>query len=231
MADSIGGVEFAILDVDEQRLVPIRGVEEVQALNQGLALDELTLNHAHEFWLAHLWNRLTGHDPEVELLIVSTAFDMSGDAPFVWPAKGADEDLAMIRVRQGATHHWTIGNGSPVFPPKELVRGLMVSMLVSESCKEVRSVAETIATINDALSKGKAAAAIAALATAAGGPGAALGVAALGEITGVVAGILKADKDVVIGAYAGILSATIPWTDDQLEQDDNGASIKLSVVH
>lgn len=196
---------------------------------RGLALRELTLNHADPWLGERLWNHVFSKKATADLFFVSTAIDGSGGPPFVWPLDPQSARFAIVRVTEGQSYEWTLGNGAPVYGPNVIKGGLAVSIIVSESRANVRRTGQALGKIvNDFGASGDLVTLLAGLAVP-GGFTAVAAMNALARATGLVADVLELEPDKTVGAYNALYSATGSWQ-SKLKQKGHGASIKLVEV-
>ena len=85
-----------------------------------------------------------------EVYYVSVAFDLSGDEPFVSPPKEVAAK-ALIRVTTGQKYEFTLGSGAPIYPPKVVVGGLLVYVVMMESDAGAAHVGEVIKKVHEDL--------------------------------------------------------------------------------
>jgi hypothetical protein len=183
---------------------------------RGLALKSFTLKESQEGWFSRLMER-----PD-EVVIVSTSFDLSGDDPFVYPAKMSEmPPEGSISVRRGETHEWTLGDGFPVALPRKIVGGLAVGIHVAESDEGSVRIAEALIAASDAVkSDGELAALLKKLVANPGKWAADAVFGALTEASKVLGEALKKFQEEFdpIGLAAGQFSANGSW-DGRLTQE------------
>jgi hypothetical protein len=222
-----GGVEFVIADAATDFSDEGEFIQAPQPRPRGLALKELTLHQTHEGLLVRWWDRVR-HRKDVDgIFYLSTAIDGSGNPPFVWPINQQTADLAYVALAAGETHTWTLGDGAPIFPARELKGSLAVSIIVSDSDDAIRHVGEVVKKVTDDLSvDGDLTTFLAGLVANPGAVTAQAALEAIGKTTAVVADVLQQNQDDFVGTYVGLFPALSSW-DDKLHQDENGASILL----
>lgn len=194
---------------------------EVSSAPRGLALKSFTLTKGHEGWFGRLLNR-----PD-ELVIAATSFDLSGGDPFVFPAKIEDVQQ-YYSAKRGETITWTLGDGFPVFVPRQIVGGVVVGIQVAESDAELVKIAEALVAASDAVkSDGK----IADILKAISMPGKFAAdqlLGALTEVSKVLGTVIKKYEEDLdpVGLAAAQFSATDSW-EGKLEQTLDGGHIVL----
>jgi hypothetical protein len=188
---------------------------------RGLALRSLTLKSSKEGWIQRLFN-----SPN-ELVVVSSSFDLSGQDPFIYPAKV--EDVNGFRsVRKGETAEWTFGEGFPVALPRTIIGGLVVGLQVTESDEQSVRVAEAlIAAAKEVKSDGGVKSLLQKLADPAKFA-VDQALKALTEVSNIIGNVLKSYQKKMdpVALASGQFSAVAPW-EGKLTQDLPDARLVL----
>jgi hypothetical protein len=192
------------------------------AAPRGLALKSFTLNRSFEHPLIRWF------DKRSEIVLCATAFDLSGKDPFIYPAK-LEDVTDYVRLEEGATYTWTLGDGFPVFPPREIMGGLVVGIQAAESDQNITKIAKALIAAGDAVKTDGGIKKL--LEDLASNPGKVAGqavVGALGELAKLVGNVLKASEAKLdpVGLAAGQFSATESW-EGKLTQEMEGCTIHL----
>jgi hypothetical protein len=170
-----------------------------------------------------LWSFL-GRRQQIYFLTV--AFDLSGDEPVILPPSTVSAD-AVYRVTPGDTIAFTLGDGAPLFPLREIHGGLVVYISVIEADKGVRHVGEVMTKVHEDLKKDGSLVDI--LQELIKNPTATIADEVLSAATAAlqpIATILQNNGDDYIALFNGIYPAKGPWA-GKLEQTQNGATIVL----
>jgi hypothetical protein len=225
---SESGVQFPITlgDPEDFRLTQVEGaLPEEPAPTRGLALLSLKLKRSHEGWFSRLFR-----DNPDEIFIVSIGLDLSGEKPFVWPQDQGNADKAWVKVSEGETHEFKLGDGYPIYLPRQIVGGLALSVLLAESDSKERAwwkhVNDAVSALN---SDAKLIAFVAAAATNPASITVAGGLAAAVKATEIVSKVLSENGNDNVGAFQAILPASGDW-DDKLAEDQPDVSIVLAEV-
>jgi hypothetical protein len=189
---------------------------------RGLALRSLTVTRG---W-GGLWGLL---NRKKQIYFLSVALDLSGDAPVIMPPKDVPKS-AVVEVAKGETIRFTLGDGAPICPPRVIVGGLIVYLLVAEADRGIRHVGETLEKVHADLTKDKSLEK--AIKDLVASPGAAAANIALGVVTAAlqpIATILKSNEDEYVALFQGCYSARGSWR-DKLSATQNGVSIEFACL-
>ncbi|MCV2394490.1 hypothetical protein OEB99_09220 [Actinotalea sp. M2MS4P-6] len=170
-----------------------------------------------------LWGLLGRRD---QIYFMTVAFDLSGRAPIVLPPEQVP-DQAIYRVRRGETISFTLGDGSPVYPPHVLKGGLMVYLVVCDADQGTRHVGEVMAKVHADLTKGGSLTDT--LMALIKNPTSTVVDEVLRAATAAllpIATILQSQGDEFVGVFSGIYPAKGPWK-GKLAATQNGTEIEL----
>lgn len=224
------GIPFATssLATDEQLRQRDRNIIAGTGRSRGLALKSLTLKHAHSGFFEQLFH----HHNSKWIYFVSVAFDFSKKPqPVLWPTAGNDADKYAIQMREGETHEWGLGAGAPIYPKHAAEGGLAVAILVAQSEKEKREIAQVVYDISSKLaSGGDVLAAVEALATNPAGITLAVALPAIGQVVKFVSGKLKDAGDDNLGAFIGLFPPEADWTAEMLSEEQPDVELVLAEV-
>ncbi len=170
-----------------------------------------------------LWNFLGKRQ---QIYFLSIAFDLSGQEPTIFPPSALSAG-ALYHVTPGETISFTLGNGAPLFPLREIHGGLIVYISVIEADKGVRHVGEVMAQVHEDLKREGSLVDI--LKQVVTNPTATIADEVLAAATAAlqpIATILQKNEDNYIALFNGIYPAKGPWA-GKLEQTHNGTTILL----
>lgn len=186
---------------------------------RGLAIKSL---HVTSKW-DKLWSFL-GRRKQIYFL--SVAFDLSGEEPIVFPPKTVSS-AAVFNVTPGESISFTLGDGVPLFPLREICGGLVAYISVIEADKGIRHIGEVMTQVHaDLKKKGSITDILQQLIT---NPTATVADEVLAAATAAlqpIGTILRNNEDDYIALFNGIYSAKGPWA-GKLEQTQNGTTIVL----
>jgi len=126
----------------------------------GLKLKSLTLKENFESWIYGIW----GNQPTNEIYFTSIAWDYSGQAPVVYPPKGANATNFIIPLKAHTTRQF-VGDGVTLWPSQNVVGGLNIVLLVYECDSDVRNAGERLVAIHDTVQSSQLASLILAIST------------------------------------------------------------------
>lgn len=109
---------------------------------RGLALTHLNVSRGWDSLFS-----LLGRTNQIYFL--SLAYDLSGEPPQVMPPKELTGDT-FIRIRPKETYEFTLGDGAPIFLPRQIVGGLAVFVQLCEA-DDVDKVGATMKKIHEDL--------------------------------------------------------------------------------
>jgi hypothetical protein len=188
-------------------------------LPRGLSLVSLRVTGVWD----RLWN-LLGRRQQVYFL--SVALDLSENEPVVLPPKEVPEG-ALYRVRRGEAVEFTLGDGAPIFLPREIRGGLVVYITVCEADRGARHVGEVMAKVHEDLTANKSLTSV--IRGFITNPSATVADELLSAATAAlqpVATILQSNGDDYEALFTGVYPAKGPW-DDRLKATQNSATIEL----
>jgi hypothetical protein len=190
---------------------------------RGLVLKELTLNREHEGLLSHI--PFLRHRERIYWL--ATSFDLAKHPIFVFPLKSGDAELATIELEPGETFRWTLGDGAPVAPLREIRGGIAVSIYVASSDAGARALGKHLTDAANAVRDDRSlAAAIGKIVTHPVAAAAdSIAEVAL-TIPKIVGAVLAKAHDEVVGVFQGYFAADSDWS-GKLSQRESGATIVL----
>ncbi|MCC7542862.1 MAG: C1 family peptidase [Deltaproteobacteria bacterium] len=169
-----------------------------------------------------------------ELYLSAIVWDLSGQAPRVWPPLAlGDADAAKARVhtlKEGQTIRF-VGDGLQLWPSSVFSGGLFVRLLFMESDNDVRELGEKLAGVHKAIKDSPLPKALGGLLAAAGvvsAPALAAVAAAADVLTGVVADLLRKNGDDLVALFEGTYGAeNVTGSRNDLYQE-GGAEIELA---
>jgi hypothetical protein len=182
---------------------------------RGLVIKEITLNRDFEPMF----------DDDNEVYFVSTSMDFSGQDPIVFPLGNAAEST--MKLEPGETFRFSLGEGAPVFPEREITSGLVVQVHVFESDAGASAAGEAIEKAADAVkTDGDLAGILKSLITMPGGVATDVVLGAAAELAKVVSAVLKTNGNDHVAFFTGYWSAVGSWS-GKLAEDQSGASIRF----
>ena len=199
---------------DKAARIPKSGVA------RGLAIKSLQVTSRWD----NLWKFLGRRQ---QIYFLSVVFDLSGKEPTILPPSAVSAQ-AIYQVRPGETISFTLGDGAPLFPPREIYGGIVVYISVIEADKGIRHVGEVMARVHADLKRDDSLVDI--LQRLVKNPAVAVADEMLSAAMAAlqpIATILKNNEDDYIALFNGIYSAKGPWT-SKLEQTQNGTTIVLA---
>lgn len=188
----------------------------------GLKLKSLTLNKNFESWIYGIW----GNKPTNEIYFTSIAWDYSGQAPIVYPPKGASATDFLIPMKTHTTRQF-VGDGIALWPSQNVVGGLNILLFIYECDSDVRNAGERLVTIHDTVQSSQLASLILAIST---NPALATGVAigfAVNELLGVIGKIMKNDRDDYVDLFEGSYGTDKIQASRHEKYDQDAAGIEL----
>lgn len=195
------------------------GVE--QPTRRGLTLAEVTLNTGHEF-LNDLFKK-----QDNEIFFITTALDLSGTPPFVYPEDPATAGQSWVPLRVGETYKATLGEGIPLFPLREVTGGIAVTIIVGESDLGQQELGKVLVAASEAVKNDDTLLGVVkklltdptsvAIDTVLG---------ALGKVAGSVGTVLKEADNESVGLFRGFFLATGSW-EGKLQESQRGATVRL----
>jgi hypothetical protein len=192
-----------------------REAAEPPRARRGLVIKEVTLRRDFEGWF----------DDDNEIYFVSTAMDFSGQEPVIFPI--GDAESATMKLEPGDTFRFTLGEGAPVFPEREIVSGLAVQVHVFESDSGARGAGDAIDKAADAVkTDGNLVKVLEKLIKDPGGLAVDVVLGAAAEVAKVVSAVLKSNDNDNVAFFTGYWSAEGSW-DGKLAAEQPGASIRF----
>jgi hypothetical protein len=179
-------------------------VPEVLPVKGGLNLESITLYKGFE-GLMNIFN------PSNEIYFVAWTWDLSGNAPYVYPAGVDEAGKWFYPMKKGDTVKF-VGDGICLFPQKEIAGGLGVHIEVWESDKDVRKAGETIKKITETVQKSDLSNVLTTLASI--NPATAnltLLKSAVEQLSGIIGNILKDNSDDYVNLFEGYYDVN-SWT-------------------
>ena len=170
-----------------------------------------------------LWN-LLGRRQQIYFL--SVAFDLSEHEPVVLPPTEVPEG-ALYRVRRGEAIEFTLGDGAPIFLPREVRGGLIVYITICEADRGARHVGEVMAKVHENLTADRSLTSV--IDGFLANPSATVANEVLSAATAAlqpIATILQSNGDDYEALFTGVYSAKGPW-EDRLKATQNGTTIEL----
>jgi hypothetical protein len=161
-----------------------------------------------------------------DIYFLSVAFDISDNEPVVLPPASVPAG-AVHRVRRGEAIEFTLGDGSPIFPPRVINGGLVIYITVCEADKGARHVGEVLAQVHQDLSKSDSLTNV--LMGFITNPSTVVIDEVLKAATAAlqpIATIMKSSRDEYIGLFSGIYPARGPWR-GRLTGTSNGTVVDL----
>jgi len=182
---------------------------------RGLTIKEITLNKDFDGWF----------DDDSEIYFISTALDFSGKDPVVFPV--GDATQTTLKLEPGETFRFSLGEGAPVFPEREITSGLVVQVHLFESDQGARDAAAAITKATDAVkTDGNLVKVLKQLFENPGGLAVDVVLGAAGEVAKVVSAVLESNGNDNVAFFTGYWSAEGSW-DGKLEATQEGASIRF----
>lgn len=191
----------------------------------GLKLKSLTLKENFESWIYGIW----GNKPTNKIYFISVAWDYSGQAPVVYPPKGASVSEFIIPIKAHTTRQF-VGDGISLWPSQNVVGGLNILLLVYECDSNVRDPGERLVTMHDTVQSSQLASLILAISA---NPTLATGVSigvAVNELLGVIGKIMKSDVDDYVDLFEGSYGTDKTQVSRQEAYDQDAAAIELELT-
>lgn len=223
MAVSLTGVLLEVGQPEDLAAPTFRGEDtsreyEPARATRGLVLKELTLNRGHE-GIASLFGARD------EVYFISTAMDFSGTEPTVFP--GAAAEASVVPLRAGETLAFTLGEGAPIFPEREITSGIAVLIHVLDSDGGVVAAGKAMEAAADAIkTDGKLVEVLKKLIKNPGQLAADVVLGAVLEVGKVVGTVLQQNQSNNVAFFQGYFPAEGSW-EGKLRADQRGASITL----
>lgn len=110
---------------------------------RGLAIRSFSISRAFEKFL--WWE--TGSD----MYFATIAFDLSGEKPTLLPPADVKASQFVYAMKSGDTIDFRLGQGAPVFYPRQLTGGLALYMMVFESDRNTEHLGEVMKKVHEDL--------------------------------------------------------------------------------
>ena len=190
---------------------------------RGLVLKRFTLNRGYDGVLKNLFH---AYD---QIFFVITSLDLSGKPPFTFPTDSASAESAFIELKPKRTFEFSLGEGLPVFPPRTIAGGLVVTILVAESDSGLRHTGEVVSEISKAVQSDVSITKF--LATLANPAMLTVDIVAAGaaKIAAVAGGVMERNGNDHVGLFRGYFHPTRSW-EGKLVQDQRGARVELAEI-
>jgi len=182
-----------------------------------LYLKEMALSQSFDF---SLFGRAVN-----ELYFSAFCWDLSGEPPFIYPPPGVNVGKLTLNMEERQRREF-IGDGVLIWPPRKVVGGLYVRLILMENDDDVRDIGKRMESIRKAIQQSALSNALGVLVGGALSAGqlAAVGAAA-DVIVGVVAELLQGDGDDLVAVFEGTYGADRALVPRTESYDQQGASV------
>ena len=188
---------------------------------RGLSIRSVEVTSEFDKW----WKKFKKYK---EIFFITIAFDFSGKDPLILPEPTMSTQPMTYKVKRNGKISFNLGSGAPLFPPREIVRGLVVYIHVVESDKGIRHVGEVMIKVHEKLSsdgslfdivKGFINNPYAQIAN--------IGYEAITKALQPIGTILENNRDDYLGLFQGTFNAEDSWQ-GKLKERQNGITIELA---
>jgi hypothetical protein len=232
-----GGGDPAVVDavasLDTAGAV-LQGVRALQPLTlgfppsdeqRGFALQSLRLTRGFEGFIGNLFKTRN------EVLFLAWGYDLSGEAPWLWPGKDIDVETLRNSLKAGETREF-LGAGALLFPARQIYGGIALRIQIWESDSDVRRLGKTIEDVSKAIDDSKLTNVLSLIAAAGGPTTATLALIrdAATELGKIIGAILKGNSNDLVDFYDGYFPVSDPWTAGEETHVAHGSEIVLTRI-
>lgn len=190
---------------------------------RGLAVKAIRLTKGAEGFLAELFK------PENEVYFLAWTWDLSGEAPVLYPGKVTDPPNSIIELKEGQVREF-ISEGAVLFPQRPVTAGIALRIQVWESDDRARSFGKTLSEVAEKVEESELKSVLEAIALAGGPTTATLAIVekASLELAQAIGTVLQANSDDYLDFYEGYYSATEEWAHGEETYEGNATQLTLS---